>query len=162
MKNEFKELEFSLYVIDKNGKWVTLKKREKLEIEWNKTLGSGRKEIFFEKDGKKYKILAEVELRKWFLKNKVKYCKMSSLSDDLSYCSEGKAELINPLRIDNIFFLIISILLGFITIYFAWKKVEKTTRKKSLLALLVSCCLAVLLLIWINNRSVDYRHRFNN
>jgi len=27
-------------------------------------LGSGRKEIFFEKDGKKYKILAEVELRK--------------------------------------------------------------------------------------------------
>ena len=162
MKKEFKELEFSLYVIDKNEKRVTLKKREKLEIEWNKTLGSGRKEILFEKDGKKYKILAEVELRKWFLKNKVIYSKTSSLSDDLSYCSEGKAELINPLRIDNIFLLIISILLGIITIYFSWKGLEKNTRKKYLLSLLISCCLAVLLLIWINNRSVDYRHRFNN
>ena len=159
MKNEFKELEFSLYAIDKNGKWVILKKREKLEIKWNKTLGLGRKEIFFEKDGKKYKILAEVELRRWFLRDKVIYSKTSSLSDHLSYCSEGKAELINPLRIGNIFFLIISILLGIITIYFFWKGLEKTTRKKFLLLLF---CLVVLLLVWMNNRSIDYRYRFNN
>nr|CAG8587346.1 8138_t:CDS:2 [Entrophospora candida] len=78
----------------------------------------GRKEILFEKGGKKYKILAEVEIRKWFLRNKVKYAKMSSLSDDLSYCSPGKAELVHPLRKDNIFFLVGSILLVAIAIYF--------------------------------------------